>query len=126
MSWPLIVWSAQAGLAAPTATAAKVAATAIPRVIVTIVPPLSCMKPIIHQTSAAELRAENRIVKGCQMRHLDTIDSELRLVATLRRAARERGGPLQSIAAADTLLDECRELSEGISEPAPDPSLVQR
>jgi hypothetical protein len=31
------------------------------------------------------------------MRDLDTIDSELRLVAALRRAARERGGPLPSI-----------------------------
>ena len=40
------------------------------------------------------------------MRHLDTIDSELRLVATLRRAARERGGPLPSIVVADALLDE--------------------
>jgi hypothetical protein len=30
------------------------------------------------------------------MRDLDTIDSELRLVAALRRAARERGGPLPS------------------------------
>jgi hypothetical protein len=28
------------------------------------------------------------------MRDLDSIDSELRLVAALRRAARERGGPL--------------------------------
>jgi hypothetical protein len=34
----------------------------------------------------------------------------MRLVAALRRAARERGGPLPSIAAADALLDECREL----------------
>jgi hypothetical protein len=31
------------------------------------------------------------------MHDIDTIDSELRLVATLRRAARERGGPLPSI-----------------------------
>jgi hypothetical protein len=37
---------------------------------------------------------------------------ELRLVAALRRAARERGGPLPSIAAADALLDERRELTE--------------
>jgi hypothetical protein len=42
---------------------------------------------------------------------LDTIDSELRLVATLGRAARERGGPLPSIAAADELQDERRELT---------------
>jgi len=63
------------------------------------------MKPIIHQTSTADLRAEKRIVMGCQMRDLDTIDSELQLVATLRRAARERGWPLPSIAVADALLE---------------------
>jgi hypothetical protein len=40
------------------------------------------------------------------MRDLDTIDSELRLVAAFRRAARERGGPLPSIDVADALLDE--------------------
>jgi hypothetical protein len=40
------------------------------------------------------------------MRDLETIDSELRLVAALRSAARERGGPLPSIAVADTRLDE--------------------
>jgi len=45
------------------------------------------------------------------MRDIDTIDSELRLVAVLRRAARERGGPLPSIAVADALLDERRELT---------------
>jgi len=31
------------------------------------------------------------------MRDIETIDSELRLVAALRRAARQRGGPLPSI-----------------------------
>jgi hypothetical protein len=45
------------------------------------------------------------------MRDLDTIDSELRLVTLLRRAARERGGPLPSIDVADALLDERRELT---------------
>jgi hypothetical protein len=45
------------------------------------------------------------------MRDIDTIDSELCLVAALRRAARERGGPLPSIAVADALLDERRELT---------------
>jgi hypothetical protein len=35
------------------------------------------------------------------MRDIDTIDSELHLVAALRRAARERGGPLPSIDVAD-------------------------
>jgi hypothetical protein len=45
------------------------------------------------------------------MRDRETIDSELRLVAALRREARERGGPLPWIAVADALLDERRELS---------------
>ena len=40
------------------------------------------------------------------MRDIDTIDSELRLVAALRRAARERGGPLSSIVVADALLND--------------------
>jgi hypothetical protein len=39
-------------------------------------------------------------------RDRETIDAELRLVAALRRAARERGGPLPSMAEADALLDE--------------------
>jgi hypothetical protein len=39
------------------------------------------------------------------MRDIETIDAELRLVAALRRAARERGGPLPSIDVADALLD---------------------
>jgi hypothetical protein len=45
------------------------------------------------------------------MRDRESIDSELRLVAALRRAARERGGPLPSIDVADALLDERRELT---------------
>jgi hypothetical protein len=44
------------------------------------------------------------------MRDIDTIDPELRLVAVLRRAARERGGPLPSIDVADALLEERREM----------------
>jgi hypothetical protein len=48
------------------------------------------------------------------MRDLDTIDSELRLVAAPRHAARERGGPLPSIDVADALLDERRELNAGL------------
>ena len=47
-----------------------------------------------------------------RMRDIDTIDSELRLVAALRRAARERGVPLPSIDVADALLDERREVAE--------------
>jgi hypothetical protein len=73
--------------------------------------PTAGMKPIIHQTSTADLRAENRIVKGAQVRDIETIDSELRMVAVLRHAARERGGPLPSIAVADALLDERAELT---------------
>ncbi len=42
------------------------------------------------------------------------IDSELRSVAALRRAARERGGPLPSIDVADALLHERRELTAGL------------
>ncbi|MGO9353368.1 MAG: hypothetical protein ACLP3C_21980 [Mycobacterium sp.] len=51
-------------------------------------------------------------VGGCQVtpthviRDLDTIDAELQLVVAFRRQARERGGPLPSIDAADALLDE--------------------
>jgi hypothetical protein len=40
------------------------------------------------------------------MRDLEVIDSELRLVAALRRVAMDRGGLLPSIAVADTLLDK--------------------
>jgi hypothetical protein len=40
------------------------------------------------------------------MRDVETLDAELRSVAALRCAARERGGPLPSIAVADALLDE--------------------
>ena len=54
----------------------------------------------------SDLRAGSRIVEGCQVRDIDTIDSELRLMAVLRRAARGRGGPLPSIDVADVLLDE--------------------
>jgi hypothetical protein len=42
------------------------------------------------------------------MRDRETIDRELRLVAALRRAALERGGPLPSVAVAHALLDERR------------------
>jgi hypothetical protein len=66
--------------------------------------PTAGMRPIIHQTSTADLRTENRIVEGGQVRDIETIDAELRLVPALRRAARERGGPLPSIDVADALL----------------------
>jgi hypothetical protein len=47
------------------------------------------------------------------VRDIETIDSEPRLVTTLRRAARERGGPLPSMDVADALLDERREVTSG-------------
>jgi hypothetical protein len=46
------------------------------------------------------------------VRGIDAIDSEPRLVAALRRAARERGRPLPSRDVANALLDERRELTE--------------
>jgi hypothetical protein len=49
-----------------------------------------------------------------RMRDIETIDSELQLVEALRRAARERGGPLPSIDVADALLDERGELNAGL------------
>jgi hypothetical protein len=47
-----------------------------------------------------------------RMRDIETIDSELGLVAALRRAAREWGGPLPSIHVADALVYERRELTD--------------
>jgi len=41
-----------------------------------------------------------------RVRDIATIDAELRLVAAFRFAARDRGGPLPLINAADALLDE--------------------
>src|SRR6201993_864128 len=49
------------------------------------------------------------------MRDTETIDSEMRLVAALRRAARERGGPLPSIDVAGVLLDKRREWTERVT-----------
>lgn len=57
------------------------------------------------------MRREDLSVGGqkaapARIRDLESIDAELRLVAALRRAARERGAPLPSIEDADALLDE--------------------
>lgn len=46
-----------------------------------------------------------------RIRDLETIDTELHLVAALRHVPRERGGPLPSMDVPDALLDECRELT---------------
>jgi hypothetical protein len=53
------------------------------------------------------------------VRGVETIDAELQLVAALRHAARERGGPLPSIDVADALLDERRGLAELGNQIAP-------
>ncbi len=53
-----------------------------------------------------DLTISRRTATPARIRDLDTIDFELRLVATLRRAARKQGRPLPSIKAADALLDE--------------------
>ena len=53
------------------------------------------------------------------MRDIETIDSELRLVAALRHAAQERGSPLPSIRVADALLDERRERADWVGYNAP-------
>jgi hypothetical protein len=45
------------------------------------------------------------------VRNISIIDAELRSVAALRRAARDRGGPLPSIDVANALLDERHELT---------------
>lgn len=47
------------------------------------------------------------------MRDRDTIASELRLLAAIRRSAREHGGPLPSIGPADELLDERDKVADG-------------
>ena len=69
-------------------------------------------------------KARNSVTRtyAPRMRDNGTIDSELRLVAALRSADREGGGPLPSIDAADALLDERRELAgnDGLDVYAPE------
>jgi hypothetical protein len=57
------------------------------------------------------LRCDAAAPRLRELLDIETLDSELRLVAALRRAARERGGPLPAVAVADALLDERRELN---------------
>jgi hypothetical protein len=40
------------------------------------------------------------------VRDVETVDCELRLLVAVRRVCREEGGPLRSIGVADALLDE--------------------
>jgi hypothetical protein len=65
------------------------------------------------QFTRGELRTADWTQMLSPMRDIETIDSDLRLVAALRRAARELAGPpLPSIDVADALLDERRGLTE--------------
>jgi hypothetical protein len=56
----------------------------------------------------------SRVLWNLSGRNIDTIDSELRLVASIRSAAQEQGGPLPSTDVADALLDEPRQLIESV------------
>jgi len=49
------------------------------------------------------------------MRDLEVIDSELRLLAAVRRVCREQDGILPSIGPVDELLDERRELDRKLT-----------
>jgi hypothetical protein len=56
-------------------------------------------------------------------RDRDTIERELRLLASVRNAYRERGGALPSISRVDALLDELLELRGPVARQAmPGPS----
>jgi hypothetical protein len=46
-----------------------------------------------------------------RMRDLEVVDSELRLLAAVRRVCREQGGRVPAIGPVDELLDERRELT---------------
>jgi hypothetical protein len=46
-------------------------------------------RPDCYHSLFSDLRAGSRIVEGCQLCDIETIDSELRVVAALRRVARE-------------------------------------
>jgi hypothetical protein len=59
----------------------------------------------------ADLRPSARPLRfGCNLRDPETIDSELRLLAAVRRSIREHGGEPSS-RQVDALLDERRELT---------------
>ena len=51
-------------------------------------------------------------------RDRDTIERELRLLASVRNAYRERGGVLPSISRVDALLDELLELGPPVGQKA--------
>ncbi len=50
-------------------------------------------------------------------RDRDTIERELRLLASVRSAYRKRGGALPSISRMDALLDELLELGQSVNRP---------
>jgi hypothetical protein len=53
---------------------------------------------------------------SARMRDLEVIDSELRLLAAVRRVCREQDGVLPSIGPVDELLDERRELDRKLTQ----------
>jgi hypothetical protein len=57
------------------------------------------------------MRAADRPLRFATMRDLETIDSELRLLAAVRRVCRELGGTVPSVGSVDELLDERSELT---------------
>ena len=77
--------------------------------------PTAGMEPIIHQTSTGVLAPRTESLRVTRCADIETIDPELRLLANLRRAARERGGPLPSIGVAGAFLDERREWTERVT-----------
>jgi hypothetical protein len=79
-------------------------------------PKVCAPRRVGNSVTGQQVGREDLSLGGCQaaqlrMRDIETIDSERRMVAVLRRAARERGGPLPSIDVAEVLLDERRELA---------------
>ena len=66
--------------------------------------PRSAPEP--RQGSLAGLRAPALPLRFATMRDRETIDSELRLIAALRRTAADMGAPVPRIDVADEVLDE--------------------
>jgi hypothetical protein len=63
----------------------------------------------------ADFRTRSRLVTIPDMRDRETIDSELRLLAAVRRVCREKDGRVPSIGPVDELLDERRELDRKLT-----------
>jgi hypothetical protein len=61
------------------------------------------------------LRTLSKSLTIAAVRDLETIDSELRLLAAVRRVCREQDGVLPPIGPVDELLDERRELDRKLT-----------